>query len=92
VNYGSEQLREEMVRSFYTLQYHLYVLAVHMFLKGRKPNYNYEQDFGGVFYFFIRGINASLGANYGVFSDKPALKLVDALGKALIPGYNSQGG
>jgi exodeoxyribonuclease V beta subunit len=88
-DYGSEQLRKEMVRSFYTLQYHLYVLAVHMFLKRRKPNYDYEHDFGGVFYFFIRGVDANLGSNFGIFSDRPAMEMVDALGRVLIPGYRA---
>jgi exodeoxyribonuclease V beta subunit len=88
VDYGIEQLKKEMVRSFYTLQYHLYVLAVHQFLKRRKPGYDYDRDFGGVFYFFIRGIEAGRGLNFGIFSDRPSGEMVDTLGRMLIPGYS----
>jgi len=86
-DYGNEQLKKEMTRSFYTLQYHIYVLATHMFLKRRKPDYDYEHDFGGVFYFFIRGVDARIGPEFGIFRDRPAIGLMDALGRAFIPGY-----
>jgi exodeoxyribonuclease V beta subunit len=86
-DYGRAQLEKEMLRSFYTLQYHLYALATHMFLKIRKADYDYERDFGGVFYFFIRGIDAAQGPAFGIFEDRPAIGMMDALGRALIPGY-----
>jgi exodeoxyribonuclease V beta subunit len=88
-DYGKDQLEKEMLRSFYTLQYHLYVLATHMFLKRRKPDYAYERDFGCVFYVFIRGVSAALGPEFGIVTDRPAVSMVDTLGRALIPGYGA---
>ncbi len=87
-NYQRELLNAEMQKAFYVLQYHLYVLATHLHLKMKLPGYVYEKDFGGVFYIFLRGIDAVRGPEYGIFEDRPDIRLVDALGKALIPNYN----
>ncbi len=83
--YLKKNLNTEMRKSFYILQYHLYVLATHLHLKMRMPGYHYDKNFGGVFYIFLRGINAARGPNYGVFEDRPDGALIDALEKALVP-------
>ena len=87
-NYQRELLNAEMQKAFYVLQYHLYVLATHLHLKMKLPGYVYERDFGGVFYIFLRGIDAARGSEYGIFEDRPDIRLVDALGKVLIPDYD----
>jgi exodeoxyribonuclease V beta subunit len=87
-NYQKSLLNSEMQKSFYVLQYHLYVLATHLHLKMKLPGYAYEKNFGGVFYMFLRGVDADRGSEYGIFEDRPDICLVDALGKALIPGYD----
>jgi exodeoxyribonuclease V beta subunit len=87
-NYQKNLLNAEMQKSFYVLQYHLYVLATHLHLKMKLPGYVYERDFGGVFYIFLRGVDAIRGPGYGIFEDRPDIRLVDALGKALIPNYH----
>jgi exodeoxyribonuclease V beta subunit len=76
-----------MEANYYTLQYHLYTLALHQYLRYQQPDYRYEKDFGGVFYIFIRGVNALKGPEYGVFYDLPDPDLIDSLGQTLIPGY-----
>ncbi len=86
-NYQRDLLTAEMQKSFYVLQYHLYVLATHLHLKMKLPGYAYERDFGGAFYIFLRGIDVTKGPGYGIFEDRPDIRLVDALGKALIPNY-----
>ena len=86
-HYKRGLLNAEMQKAFYVLQYHLYVLATHLHLKMKLPGYVYEKDFGGVFYIFLRGIDAARGPEYGIFEDRPDIRLVDALGKALIPNY-----
>jgi exodeoxyribonuclease V beta subunit len=53
----------------------------------KLPGYVYERDFGGAFYIFLRGIDVARGSGYGIFEDRPDIRLVDALGKALIPNY-----
>ncbi len=87
-NYQKSLLNAEMQKSFYVLQYHLYVLATHLHLKMKLPGYVYERDFGGAFYIFLRGVDATSGPGYGIFEDRPDIRLVDALGKALIPNYD----
>jgi len=86
-NYQRNLLNAEMQKAFYILQYHLYVLATHLHLKMKMPGYVYERDFGGVFYLYLRGIDARKGPEYGIFEDRPDIRLVEALEKALIPSY-----
>lgn len=60
-DYNLERMEEEMNKSGYILQYHLYTVALNSYLRrclGRK--YNYQTHFGGVFYLFIRGIQPEL--------------------------------
>src|SRR5690625_7811265 len=57
-DYSVESLREEILRSDYDLQYHLYVVALVKYLRERMPGFNYEEHFGGVGYLFVRGMEA----------------------------------
>jgi exodeoxyribonuclease V beta subunit len=84
-DYKPGVLETTMARSYYTLQYHIYTLALHLFLQGQIPGYQYEKDFGGVFYLFIRGMDCKQGGGYGVFYDRPSKALVDALEKTMLP-------
>ncbi|NNL76004.1 MAG: hypothetical protein HKO68_06690, partial [Desulfobacterales bacterium] len=86
--YDQTSLAKTMRENYYVLQYHIYTLALHQHLRLQKPGYRYAQDFGGVFYIFIRGVNDAGGSKYGIFFDLPNLDLINALGKSLIPGYN----
>jgi exodeoxyribonuclease V beta subunit len=86
-NYSPDNLRGVMTENLYILQYHLYTLALYQLLRQRKPNFDYEAEFGGVFYIFFRGVAETQNGAYGVFEDRPALSLINKLGKALIPGY-----
>jgi len=89
-NYTGSFLSEIMAADFYVLQYHLYTLALHQYLKTRMPNYRYLSHFGGVYYVFIRGIDPPAGPLYGIYRDLPSWELVQALGKALIPGFTPE--
>jgi exodeoxyribonuclease V beta subunit len=71
----------------YDLQYHIYTLALHQYLRCRAPGYEYARDFGGVCYVFLRGVNCAYGPDYGLFCHRPEPGLVHALGEALIPEY-----
>ena len=86
-DYGEDALNQTMINDFYILQYHLYTLALHQYLRLRLPEYNYETAFGGVFYLFIRGIDPDQDQEYGIYKDVPNKDLINALGEALIPGY-----
>src|SRR3990172_7062583 len=78
-HYDRENVAEAMVREAYALQYLIYSVALHRYLKQRVPGYDYDRHFGGVFYLFLRGITDSLGPDYGIFRDRPTLALIDAL-------------
>jgi exodeoxyribonuclease V beta subunit len=86
-DYGQLALFQTMQKDLYVLQYHLYTLALHQYLRYRKPEYCYEENFGGVFYIFIRGVDHTRGPETGVFFDFPDPDLVHTLGNTLIPGY-----
>jgi exodeoxyribonuclease V beta subunit len=78
-DYAALRLAGAMREHHYYLQYHLYVLALHRYLAQRIADYDYERDFGGVYYLFLRGMHPRHGARYGVFHDRPPLELVRAL-------------
>jgi exodeoxyribonuclease V beta subunit len=86
-DYRQEVLHHTMQENYYILQYHLYVLALCQYLRLRNSGFRYESDFGGVFYTFIRGIDQHRGPEFGIFYDLPKPEFINALGKALIPGF-----
>jgi len=47
--YAPDRLAAVMEREFYTLQYHLYCVALHTFLGVRLKGYAYDTHFGGSF-------------------------------------------
>jgi exodeoxyribonuclease V beta subunit len=83
-DYKPEALVKTMEEEFYILQYHLYVLAVHRYLRMRLPGYGYDTHFGGVFYIFLRGLDPSNVTDTGIFRDRPAKETIDYLGDTLI--------
>ena len=83
-NYKRTALLKAMRDEFYILQYIIYTLALNEYLKLRFPGYNYETNFGGVFYIFLRGVNSECGSEYGIYSDKPEVKLIEALRDEII--------
>jgi exodeoxyribonuclease V beta subunit len=87
--YHPSSLAQTMGEEYYILQYHLYTLALHQYLKMHEPDYKYANNFGGVFYIFLRGVDQHKGARYGIFHDLPGSELIFALGKALIPGFSN---
>ncbi|MGF1747595.1 exodeoxyribonuclease V subunit beta [Vibrio cionasavignyae] len=82
-HYQQAQLKHAMIDHRYDLQYQLYALALHRFLKTRIKDYDYEAHFGGVYYLFLRGIEP--GSTSGIFNSKPAQALIEEL-DALISG------
>jgi len=73
-----------MQEEFYILQYHLYVLALHQYMKMRIPHYDYEEHFGGVYYIFFRGVDPATGSDTGIFRDRPARESIEFLGRSLL--------
>jgi exodeoxyribonuclease V beta subunit len=86
-DYHRHRLGRAMREHLYDLQYHIYTLALHQYLRLRVPGYDYARDFGGVCYVFLRGVDRARVSEYGFFRDRPEPRLVHALGEALIPDY-----
>lgn len=84
-DYAAERLVPVMHREGYHLQYLLYTLALHRWLRLRLPGYDYQRHFGGVQYLFLRGMRPDNGPASGVFRTRPSLELIEAL-DALMSG------
>ena len=76
-DYDQAALKKAMLEHHYDWQYLLYVVALHRYLKTRLPHYDYNRDFGGVIYAFLRGMNGS--PQSGIFFDKPDWQLIQQL-------------
>ena len=76
-DYDQAALKKAMLEHHYDWQYLLYVVALHRYLKTRLPHYDYNRDFGGVVYAFLRGMNGS--PQSGIFFDKPDWQLIQQL-------------
>ncbi|HHF5755861.1 exodeoxyribonuclease V subunit beta [Haemophilus influenzae] len=76
-SYNQEALKKEMLHSHYDWQYLIYTLALHRYLKNVLPRYDYDRNFGGVFYLFLRGMNGE--PQSGVFYDRPSVELITEL-------------
>ena len=83
VDYQQEQLRAAMLDHRYDLQYLIYTLALHRFLKGRIKEYRYDEHFGGALYLFLRGMHPDNEAGTGVFAARPPFALIEALDRVV---------
>lgn len=77
-DYSPRAIQQEMKHSYYDLQYHIYTVAIHRLLKTTLPDYDYDRDFGGVFYVFLRGVNPETDGS-GIFFDKPDFEIISGL-------------
>lgn len=77
-DYDRQGLEEGMRGSNYHLQYHIYTIAVKRYLEKKIRDFNYERDFGGVIYMFLRGVRAK-SPNTGVFFSKPSADIIKSL-------------
>jgi exodeoxyribonuclease V beta subunit len=82
-DYAPPALAAEMARHHYVLQYHLYAVAVHLYLMQRIAGYDYDRDVGGVLYLFVRGISPRHPPGTGVFRDRPSRALIERLSEVL---------
>ncbi|NRB66356.1 MAG: exodeoxyribonuclease V subunit beta [Vibrio sp.] len=82
-DYHGEALKAAMADHRYDLQYQIYALALHRFLRSRVPNYDYQTHFGGVYYLFLRGMDGA--SEHGIFSARPTLEFLEDM-DSLIDG------
>jgi len=84
-DYHQEALRKAMQDNYYILQYHIYAAALNQYLRLRIPGYDYEKNFGGIYYIFLRGVHASMGPDYGVYRQRPPEDFINRLCLKLMP-------
>ena len=90
-DYRPAVLAAVMADTFYILQYHLYALALHRYLKHRLPGYDYDTHFGGVRYLFLRGIDPEIDPSFGMFKDRPKALLIRSLEALLVDAPADKG-
>ncbi|MBY6540156.1 UvrD-helicase domain-containing protein [Rhodococcus sp. BP-349] len=79
-----EDMAGEMMESHYPLQALLYSVALHRYLRWRRPGYDPRVHLGGVQYHFVRGmIGPDTPPGRGVFAWAPSADLVTALSDLL---------
>lgn len=78
-DYRPDKLRKAILDRRYDLQYLLYVLALHRYLRQRVRDYAYSRHMGGVYYLFLRGLRPASGPRYGVYHELPAQDLIERL-------------
>ena len=78
-DYAPEALAASMRAGGYTLQYLIYLVALHRYLATRLPDYDCERHLGGAFYLFVRGIDPAAGMRRGVYFDRPTDECLRAL-------------
>ncbi|RTN24382.1 exodeoxyribonuclease V subunit beta [Enterobacter quasimori] len=76
--YTQDAMAAAMQQHRYDLQYQLYTLALHRYLRHRIADYRYEDHFGGVIYLFLRGVDAT-DPNSGIFSTRPDAALIEKM-------------
>jgi exodeoxyribonuclease V beta subunit len=85
-DYNTIALETAMTNNYYILQYHLYTIAVHHYLKKRLHGYSYDEHFGGVIYVFLRGVDPELKGEYGIYRARPSAEFIERLSGVLTAG------
>ena len=82
-DYSAARLEDAMAQQGYHLQYLLYTVALHRYLRQRLRNYDYDKHFGGVSYLFVRGVRPAWtntdGSAAGVYFHRPSLQVIEEL-------------
>lgn len=87
-HYATPWMAGEIARKHYYIQYLLYVVALHRYLRMRLPAYTYDADMGGAAYLFLRGMvgpdtQRDARGVHGVFFDKPPESVIEGLSRLL---------
>ena len=74
-------MHQAMLEHNYDLQYLLYTCALHIYLQQRIQDYQYDSHIGGIFYTFIRGINAENNpeSKAGLYFKRPPFSIIKRL-------------
>jgi exodeoxyribonuclease V beta subunit len=79
-DYSPDALEHAIRASEYDLQYVLYTLALHRWLRFRLGSrYDYDRHFGGVRYVFCRGLELDGDPRRGIHVARPSRELIESL-------------
>jgi exodeoxyribonuclease V beta subunit len=69
-DYRTTALQENIEASHYDLQFLIYTLALHRYLRQRIPDYDMQTHLGGIYYLYVRGMttDAEYSASTGIYS------------------------
>lgn len=76
-DYSSQKVVLAMKENNYHLQYLIYTCAIKKHLQFQLKNFDYNHDFGGVIYLFIRGVRKD--QTTGIFFSRPNIELINKL-------------
>jgi exodeoxyribonuclease V beta subunit len=84
--YDDAALRAEIAVHDYDLQWLVYTLALHRWLRRQLPGYDYDRHVGDAYYLFVRGMHGrapgmaeSPEGRGGIHADRPPRELVEAM-------------
>ncbi|WP_276485149.1 exodeoxyribonuclease V subunit beta [Paraflavitalea pollutisoli] len=80
-DYSQASIARAMNEHNYHLQYLIYTVAVKKYLESRLPSFDYDTQFGGVIYLFVRGVRTN--SHTGIFTHKPPIEKIQALERIL---------
>jgi exodeoxyribonuclease V beta subunit len=78
--YGGATLERAMKEHNYHLQYHFYTVALTRYLSlASGGDFDYDRDFGGVLYLFLRGVDANGNGVYYARPEKEAIRRLEEM-------------
>lgn len=90
-DYRPQAVQRAVFQAHYPLQFLLYTVALHRYLRSRMPDYDPALHLGPVKYLFVRGMFGATnpevdGRGCGIFTWQPTPLVVDQLSKLLAVG------
>lgn len=76
-DYTKQSVAANMLSHSYDVQYLFYTLALHRFLKNRIAQYDYDTNFGGIIYLYLRGMKKE--SDNAVVFIKPKKEIINEL-------------
>jgi exodeoxyribonuclease V beta subunit len=90
-HYTQDNMRLNIEKNHYDLQYLIYSLALHRYLRHALPDYDAKQHFGGIYYLYLRGMTDDPDHRMaGVYHREISIEELEAL-DVLFEGKSEQG-
>ena len=86
VGFTPALIAQTVAKNHYALQTAIYSLVMHRYLRWRKPDYDYERDFGGTLVVFLRGLGPTQPPGYSVYFHRASRAAIEALDSLFTTG------